>query len=274
MSGTDMNIQAVLLAGARTGSSPLVRGTPYSNKVLLPVAGKPMLQWVLEAVSASRHRLEVFISAQSPDEIQLEPELPYSWIPAGHSPVDSFLGALDALAGADRVLVVSGDHPLLTCQMVDYFVEEALRHPAALTAAVVDKDCVRAHYPHSRRTFFSVKGGAFSGGNLFLVDLKAFDANRTALEHVDRNRKRPWMNLGQNLGQLGVKTVLDVILRRIDIHELVGRLSDLIGCEAGVVEMPFAECCMDVDKPSDLVIAEAILKQRLSERGAWAPVAV
>ena len=44
--------------------------------------------------------------------------------------------------------------------------------------------------------------------------------------------------------------------------EVASQASALLGCTTDVVVMPFAECCMDVDKPSDQVLAEQILLKR------------
>jgi hypothetical protein len=40
------------------------------------------------------------------------------------------------------------------------------------------------------------------------------------------------------------------------------RLSGIVGATVRVVEMPFAEAAIDVDKPADLALAEQILGQR------------
>ena len=81
------------------------------------------------------------------------------------------------------------------------------------------------------------------------------------MEQIDRNRKKPW----KNLNMFNPWIALNILLRRFDIHQIARRASAIFECNVGVVDMPFAECCMDVDKPSDKEIAEMILRQRIQQ---------
>ena len=46
-------VATLVLAGSRPGSDPLLEGTGLPSKALLPIAGKPMLAHVLEALNAA-----------------------------------------------------------------------------------------------------------------------------------------------------------------------------------------------------------------------------
>ena len=46
-------IATLVLAGSRPGADPLLEGTGLTSKALLPIAGKPMLAHVLEALDDS-----------------------------------------------------------------------------------------------------------------------------------------------------------------------------------------------------------------------------
>lgn len=228
-----------------------------------------MVLSVLEAVGASRYQPAIFVSSNDPEVIGLNKIFPFQTLPSEARAVESLLRSLERLPGDGPVLFISGDHPLLTTEMIDYFVSEVLARKLAFGVAAINRNRVRQEYPESQRTYFPVKGGAYSGGNLFLVDRRQFQADAAILEMIDQNRKRPW----KSLPILGLKTIAEVLFRRIDIHEVARRTSRLIGCETGIVDMPFAECCMDVDKPSDRLLAERILNARKAqlEREAGEP---
>ena len=78
------------------------------------------------------------------------------------------------------------------------------------------------------------------------------------LEMIDSNRKKPW----KSMMILDPWTILKFLFRQLTMHDVADLASKVIGCKTGVVEMPFAEACMDVDKQSDLEMAETILKAR------------
>lgn len=253
-----VKLQAVILTGSRDVHNPLLAGTNLASKVMLPVGGQPMVQRVLETVAASQYAPEIFISTNDPDIRQMKTEVPFQVIPSESRAVDSFLKSLERLPEPHYVLFVSGDHPLLTTEMVDYFIGVLLEREIGLGAAVVSQRLVQEQYPESRRTWFPAKGGAYSGGNMYLLNAHEFKPNPEFLAALDRNRKAQW----KNIVWLDLPSIVAFLFRQLDIHQITAKAARLVGCRTGVVDMPFAECCMDVDKPSDKEIAETILRRR------------
>ncbi len=218
-----------------------------------------MVLSVLEAIAAARFSSKIWVSTQDEGVAALRATFPFDLLPNDTGAVRSLLKALYSLPPeGDWVLFVSGDHPLLTPQMLEYFVQQGLRRDAALAVAVVERGVVRAAYPQSQRTYFHSKDGAFSGGNLFLINRRKFQPNVAFMETIDRNRKKPW----KNAWMLNPVSLLQILLRQLTMAEVAVKASGLLGCATDVISMPFAECCMDVDKPSDQVLAERILLER------------
>lgn len=156
------------------------------------------------------------------------------------------------------MLFVSGDHPLLTATMLDGFLEQAMGQALAGAYAVVPRRLVQRDYPQSQRSYVLAKGEAYSGGNLLLINRSLFKPNVSLMEVLERNRKRPW----RNACHFDIWTALRFLLRQLDLPGINRVLSRQFGCVVGLVEVPDAACCMDVDKPSDLALAERILAAR------------
>ena len=253
-----MGLQAVILAGARSGPNPLLSGTPYANKALLPIGGKPMVLRVFETVYPSGTKPEMVISTNDPEVLAVDYPLPYTVLPSEDSAVESILHSLERLPGAEQVLFVSADHPLLTKEMIDYFLNAVEEQQLGFAKAIVSRETVLTKYPDAKRTFFPGKGGAYSGGNLIFIDKRYFNPNSEFLKEVESNRKQLW----RSVRWLGVGNTLKFLCGQLDIASGNKALSRLLGCNSGFVEVPFAECCMDVDKPSDYHLAQAILKTR------------
>jgi GTP:adenosylcobinamide-phosphate guanylyltransferase len=249
-----------VLTGRRDAHNPLIAGLDVQSKAMLPILGRPMVLYVLETLAALEYRPELYVSTDDPGVAALRAMVPFTVLPTEERAVLSMLKSLERLPEPEWVLFVSGDHPLLTPDMVNYFVDETLRRDLTFSVAVVSRSQVNRLYPQSRRTYFQVKNGAYSGGNLFLVNHRKFRGNAAFMETIDRNRKQPW----KSVFMLDPITMLRIFLRQLDIHEVARYGSRLFGCNAGLVEMPFAECCMDVDKPSDKALAEMILQRRSS----------
>lgn len=256
-----IELQAVILTGGRDIHGPLLQGTGIESKVMLPVGDKPMVVSVLETLAQLRHQPRLWLSTQDPAIQSLKTDTPFEILPNDEGAVLSILKALDNLPAGEWVLFVSGDHPLLTPEMVEYFIDEAVKRDAALVAAVVERETVQRKYPHSQRTYFQARRGAYSGGNLFLINQNKFHPNFHFMDTIDRNRKQPW----KSAFMLDLWSLVQIVCKRLTIEEVAKRASKALGCRADVVVMPYAECCMDVDKPSDKKIAELILAERHEE---------
>jgi GTP:adenosylcobinamide-phosphate guanylyltransferase len=254
-----IKLQTVVLTGKRDVHNPLITGLNVQSKAMLPILGKPMVQYVLETLSCVEYRPELYVSTSDSHVLALRELIPFQALPSEDRAVQSLLKSLERLPEPEWVLFVSGDHPLLTAEMVHYFIDETLRRGLTFSAAVVSRSQVNQLYPQSRRTYFHVKNDAYSGGNLFLINSRQFQGSAAFMETIDRNRKKPW----KSVLMLDPITMLRIFLRQLDIHEVARYGSRLFGCNAGFVDMPFAECCMDVDKPSDKALAEMILRRRL-----------
>lgn len=253
-----IQLQAVILTGRRANHNPLLQGTTLQSKVMLPVGGQPMVLSVLEQIAQLQPVPPIWISTQDPAIQALPTPIPFQTMPNEASAVQSFMKALELLPESEWVLLASGDHPLLTTEMLSYFIEKGMALNAALVVAVVEQQTVQASYPQSQRTYFKAKDGAFSGGNLFLVNRHRFRPDIHFMETIDRNRKKPW----KSAFLLNPLEILQIAFRQLTMRQVAERASRVLGCKADVVIMPFAECCMDVDKPSDKAIAEQILAKR------------
>ncbi len=251
-------LSAVILTGARQANIPLLEGTGLTSKVLLPVGGCPMVTSVFDAIYGSDYDPEMYVSTDTPEVQSLSMTAPFKVLPIGKTAVSSFIGSIETVPGDGWVLLVSGDHPLLTSEMVTHFIAEVQKRDLALGIGVVNKRLVDQHYPDTVRTYFPVKNGAYSGANLYLVNKKRFMKNVHFFETLDKNRKKPW----KSAVLMDPWTIIQLAFRQLDMHEIASRASKVIGCETGIVDMPFSESCMDVDKPSDKVMAERILAER------------
>ena len=110
-------------------------------KMLHPVCGRPMVAWpVLAARDAGAERVCVIVSP----ERNLSAALPEDTETVVQSHSDGTGGAiraaLDVIADADTVLVLNGDHPLVTGEHLKEVVEVHRDARAAATVVTVDRD--------------------------------------------------------------------------------------------------------------------------------------
>ncbi len=244
-------VQVLALAGQRAGVvDPLCAEFDVAYKVQTPIAGKPMLSWVKEALLEAGLKPPFLVSGY--------PEAKEGWTlsPSGDGPADS---ALLSLEGATMpCLMTTGDHPLLTAEMVETFIEQAQETGADFCVGLATEDTIQTAYPETKRTYLRFSDVAVSGCNLFYIanhqGLAALEFWREA-QHL---RKQP-LKLARKIGiGLGIKYAVG----RLSISEAFETAGRKIGISASPVLLPFAEAAIDVDKVSDHALVQEILLQR------------
>ena len=80
---------------------------------------------------------------------------------------------------------------------------------------------------------------------------------------VEQQRKKSF----RVISILGFMAVLRYFMGQLTLTECLQRLSKRLSITAGAVIMPFPEAAVDVDKVSDLRLAETILAQRSHDGG-------
>ena len=254
----DQTWSTLVLAAGRGPNDPMAKAWGVANKCLIPVAGVPMVRRVWEALASSGRIGATRISIEDA-ELLPWPELRAAALPAGASAPQSAIMAITSSGALEYpVLITTGDHALLTPEMVRHFCSGAEAAGADFVAGVARAEVILEAYPQSVRTFFNLGADRISGCNLFAVmnpsGLKLLERWQY-LEHV---RKKPW----RLVGAFGMSALVEFALGRLNLDRALAHVSRRIGLTVRAVCMPFAEAAIDVDKPADKELAETILARR------------
>ncbi len=209
------------------------------SKALVPYRGRPMAEWVLEALAGAG--LSAIYVGENPG---LSPP-PRLTLPDQGSLLANLEAALAQVEG--RVLVATADLPHLTPEAVSFVLERAPE--AALVYPIVPKERVEARFPGNRRTYARLREGTFTGGNLLLLDKPLFFRALPLAKEVVALRKRP-LALARRIGW---DILLKLLLGRLSLGELEARARRLLGVEARALITPYPEVGVDVDREEDLV---------------------
>lgn len=243
----------VLAAGRRDDPLAAAEGAP--NKTLIDVHGRPILQRVLDALDAAPSVGRIVVAIEDADYL------------AGMSPRPEAAKAADSVvatvgAGLEQLgpplLVVTGDHALLTSGMVEEFIAGALSAGASAAAAMAHQDVVERAHPGVRRTYLKFSDGGYSGCNLFALAngeaARALDFWR----EIDRNRKKPWALIRA----VDPSALALYAIGRLSLDGAMERLSRKLDLPVAVVRMSDGEAAIDVDKPDDLALVRRIVAAR------------
>ena len=256
----------VTAGGVNRPEDPLYELTGVEKKALIPLAGKPMITWVIEALYGSGIIDNIVIVGLKPDETDLS-NFPVHYVDPAGGMIDNILAALararEINPTARKMLLSSSDIPLITPEIVRGFVEECGSLEADIYYTVIEQKTMETRFPDSRRTFVPfLKDGNFSGGDLFLADV-------TAPERTDVELFRSLTSLRKNYFKqarlAGFGFILRFLLRMMTLDEVAERGSKIVNLDVRAVDTRYAELGMDLDKPHQYEMIKAILEERQAQ---------
>lgn len=253
-------IDALILAGgAPDKADPLLEYAQAQKKPLIKIAGKEMVRYVVDAIAGSSRIGRIFIVGLSPED-RVEFATPVEYVEAAGSMLDNVVAgierAMEVDLGVERVVVSSADIPLLTTEMVDYFIDTCLETDHDVYYTVVEKATMEVHFPGSRRSFVPLRGGSFAGGDINMAKVSAIQANLSLAREISESRKNVW----QQVRLLGFGTLIKFAFRRLTIADAERVASKALGFRGRAIVTRYPEMGMDVDKPHQLDMVRAILE--------------
>lgn len=245
----------LILAGQREGVvDPLCAEAGIERKALLPLAGRAMIDYVLQTLADSPVKMPFHVSGF---DASYDARLVQS--PSAPGPAGSALIAIEA-GITTPLLITTADHPLLTPQMVQAFLDGAVASGADFCVGFADKRVIQPAYPHVKRTYLNFSDRSVSGCNLFYItNTSGVEAIRF-WQRAQHDRKKPW----KLARRFGIGTLIKFAFGRLSLDDGFDHASRLLGMTARPVMIPIAEAAIDVDKPSDKTLVERILTERLS----------
>jgi GTP:adenosylcobinamide-phosphate guanylyltransferase len=256
---------ALVLAADRQAGDAVARAAGVPCKALAPVGGVPMVRRVVQALQGSRQVGRTTLVGPARELLRLDPQLE-QWLQAGtlawqanaSSPSASALSALERIPAQQPALVTTADHALLSSAMVDHFLEEATASDCDFVVGVARLETVQARFPDTRRTPIRLRGGPYSGCNLFAFTTARGRRLADFWRRIEQERKHPRRVIS---GALGPVAVVRYLLGRLTLDEALARLSQRLDVKIGAVVLPFAEAAIDVDSAADLQLVERIVAE-------------
>ncbi len=258
-----MMMDAIVTAGGiPQEGEPLYDATQGASKALLDIQGKPMIQWVLDALCQASTIEHIIIVGLAEDSGLDCPKI------AGYLPNQG--GMLSNVkAGIARavsinpdighVLLVSSDIPTITSEMVDWIVNTAMETDLDAYYNVITRQTMETRFPGSKRTYTRLKDVEVCGGDMNIVRA-SLSTNEALWEKIIASRKNPL----KQASLLGFDTLFLVLFHLVTLENAVKKVTRRLGLTGRALVCPFAEVGMDVDKPNQFELVQADLATRKS----------
>src|SRR3990170_5899214 len=260
-------MQALLMCGSVPDPrDPLFSYPRGGPKALLDVAGKPMAQWVLDALNDSATVDGVIIIGLGP-ESGLIPSKPVAYLADHGGAVPNALAGVERALAVDpatsHVLLTSCDVPAVTAEMIDWRVRVGLEAAADFDYLAIERSVMEQRYPGSRRTYTLLRGTQVCGGDINMAHVRLAQ-NARFIERLTAARKSPL----RMASLIGWNVLFLFLTRQLTIESGEKLVSRNLGIHTRIHLCPYAELGMDVDKPHQLEILRADLAGRALAVGA------
>jgi len=250
-------MDAVVTAGGIPQPDELLY--PYTqgkSKAMLDIGGKPMVQWVLDAIGGAK-QVENVVLIGLTAESGVTCTKPLSFIPNQASMIENLLAGIQKVMeinpSATKALLVSSDIPGITPEMVDWVIDTTLQSDVDLCYNVVKREVIEARYPGSKRTFTKLKDMEVCGGDMNVVHTSVATKNNEIWEKLVASRKNPV----KQAAIIGFDILFLMLLRMLSLEDGVKKVASRFHMTGRAIICPYAEIAMDVDKPHQLEMMRA-----------------
>lgn len=256
----------VTAGGIPEPGDPLYPFTQGRSKALLDIAGQPMIQWVLDALSQSRQVERVVVVGLGP-ETGLACSKSLSYLPnQGHMIANITAGSnwvLEQDPAAEYALIVSSDIPTITGEHVDWVVNTSLETRHDLYYSIIERSAMEARFPGSRRTYTKLKGLTVCGGDMNMISTHVASGRSGLWDKIIEARKSAL----KQAALVGFEPLWLLLTRQLTPADAERIVAKRLGVRGRVLRCPYAEVGMDVDKPHQLELVRQDLARR-NGRGA------
>ena len=262
----------VTAGGVPLPEEPLYAATQGDPKALVDVAGKPMVQWVLDALTEAKSVDNVIIVGLT-DKSGLKCGKKMYFVSNQGKMVENLQAGAEKVLEinnmAEYALIVSSDIPAINGEMVDWVVKTAMETKLDVYYNVIQREVMEKRFPGSKRTWTRLKDMEICGGDMNVGRLKLIVSDDTELwEKITDSRKSPL----KQAALIGFDTAFLLLTGKLTLQMAETNIMTRLNITGKAIVCPYAEVGMDVDKPYQLEIMRADLKKRLKKAAKTASV--
>jgi len=257
-----MLLDAVVTAGGiPQPDEPLYPFTQGGSKSMLDIAGKPMIQWVLDALGSAQTIGNVVVVGLDTSS-GLNCKKPLYFVPNQGRMLDNFRAgvrkAQEINPNLEYTVFASSDIPSLTAEMVDWVVNNAMQTRDDIYYNVITRQVMEKRFPGSKRTYTHLKGMDVCGGDINVVRAAIASDESDIWEKISDARKSP----AKQAALIGYDTLILLLLGQLTIEKVIAKVAGKLKVHGRGMVCPYAEAGMDVDKPHQLEIMRADLSRQ------------
>jgi len=247
-------VDAVVLAG---GDGAVIDPTIHI-KGLVPVAGKPMVEWVVDALRRAETIGEVAVVVPTAGNLGAWADKVDKLVVSDDTFINNLAAGVASFRNDRSVLVTTGDLPALLPEAIDDYVTRSLEAGADFSYPLVPRTAMEEQFPGSQRTYVKLVDGPITGGNMMVLAPGLVERNLEIGQKLFDTRKSP-VKMAR---VIGVRFIIKLLAGRLDPTDVENKMGELLGGSCSAIWTTHASIGADVDKPIDVIVTERVLFER------------
>lgn len=246
----------VLTSGIAQSDDPLYEFSKGDPKAMMEISGKPMIQWVVDALAGARQVHNVIIVGLSPkNELKCKKPLFYvsnqgKMLPNLTAGVEK---SLELNNKSQEVLIVSSHNPALRAGMVDWFIDASRKTQDDLYFGVCKRETFESRYPGAKQSYLNFQDMQVCSASVYVVHIHTITEHGRSVEQLFSDSKNPFRRALPALEE----AFFSLFAKQLSLQEIVERLNKRTGVQSRALLWPNAEPCMDVETPAQLEMIRA-----------------
>lgn len=243
----------VTAGGIPKPEEPLYEYTQGKSKATLDVAGKTMIQWVIDALEGAKS-IDKIVVIGLPEDVKVTSRKIATYVPSQGGILENIKYGVEKMLEFDpnarQVLAVSSDIPAITSEIVDWTVKAIGDDYVDICYNVITRQVMQSRFPKAERSYIKLKDMEVCGGDMNVVGTQTVLGNEELWGRIVNARK----SVFKQAALIGYDTLLLLMLRRITLDDAVKMVVKRLGVTGKAIVCPYAEVGMDIDKPHQLEI--------------------
>lgn len=252
---------AIVLAGGPPDDvARLQDGAP--NKAFVRINGVTLVERTMRPLEASASIDRIIVVAPPATHRHPALELADEKRADGVKIRMSLRNGLAGLPPDDLAIVVASDLPVLTVAAVDDFVARARVLDPDVGYGCLERSVHMARFPEVPHTWARLRDGTYCGGGMIAIKPRVLPHLEQFIERLGAARKNP-LRLASLFGW---DMVFRFAFRRLTVAQAENRASQILGARVRAIVSPFPETGVNVDRVSDVALAERLVVETSEAR--------
>lgn len=251
-------VNVLILAGGTLPDDLKQYSSGCDNRALLKMGGRYMIEYVVDALNGAPEVDKILVVGPVDPLKEVLGDRVIQVVEAEETMLGNMWLGLENFKDADRLIISSCDIPLVTSDMVSRFLAECEKIKGDVHYPIIHKKYNEEKFPETKRTYFKLKEGVFTGGNLVLLNPLVIRRNWQMLEQAIAGRK----NVIKMLRIIGFSFIIRYVLGILSLEMLENKVKQIVGMDGGAVQVADPEIGVDVDKESDYLMVKKIIESR------------